>query len=440
MNSNLNADAESNNGNGRNAEGSGQSAESRPSRPLRPVRPPRPLRPPHPLRPPLGYPAAPPPLTPPPWAGTPPPWAWPPPPPGPSHAPPNPAERAAEPKGRDLFGKEFKARNRNTDSVQPGGSRDRRGKDSRDRWKSKRSRLPLYAAVVVFGAAGIIALAVWLHPLKWPTFGSPGQTDDTIASRESLESNVAEATAPDTFSDHAGFDISTPAEQVAWRYVQSVGGLDLWQATQTSIFSGRIESEHGEWDFQMFRRIPNLLKVDITVNNYRISTAFDGKNAWREISQGGDTLNVTEVDQTQEALMRATARFLNPLIEYFILRNEGRGYAESGRLEDLGIREFQGRRLRALQLDYPGRDERWVFYLDPVSYEMFASQHQQDVMQEITTVYTDYFFADGRKVAGNETYYFNDARINNMNITRARFNTGLLSGIFSRSIPDNDSG
>lgn len=102
-------------------------------------------------------------------------------------------------------------------------------------------------------------------------------------------------------------------------YAEANGGLANIQAFSSMIASGNIWDSKGRtWEFKLYRKRPNLMRIQVELGGVRQVTIYDGEQAYRMISAGADSTEVVELDGEELRAMEANSQIEG---QFFQLRS-----------------------------------------------------------------------------------------------------------------------
>lgn len=97
---------------------------------------------------------------------------------------------------------------------------------------------------------------------------------------------------------------------------ETTGGIDNWKALKSMKATGKVPSPQGEFSFVIFRKKPNLFKMELDIQGTKlIPNAYDGKIAWTLNPFGGST-TAQKLPEEQKEEVLDQAIFENPFIDY----------------------------------------------------------------------------------------------------------------------------
>ncbi len=79
----------------------------------------------------------------------------------------------------------------------------------------------------------------------------------------------------------AGMSFSQSVDEILSKYFENIGGLDNWKTLSSLKLSGTIPTPQGEFPFTIYKKTPNLMKVEADINGQlMVLQAFDGEIGW----------------------------------------------------------------------------------------------------------------------------------------------------------------
>ncbi len=146
------------------------------------------------------------------------------------------------------------------------------------------------------------------------------------------------------------------ADQLVRKYQEAVGGLERWQALQTTRITGKAIQMGMEFPFSLVQARPNRQKLEVDIQGSKLVEAFDGQTAWTiNPFMGSSTPTKKSAEESTEA---AKQMFEDKLLNY----------AAKGHKVTLEGREtVEGTETWVLRLTTAEGDDHF-YYLDPDHY------------------------------------------------------------------------
>lgn len=213
------------------------------------------------------------------------------------------------------------------------------------------------------------------------------------------------------------------AKDVLDKMIEAQGGRKAIEAVTDSTSTGAFELvQFGmQGSITMCQKEPNLMRMDMEVQGFVMTQAFDGQTAWGINPQTGATEPMSELmtaDFKRQSV--GNAALLSP-------ETLGITYELKGK-ESVGDKEY----LVLLQKFSDGYVN--TLYIDPQTYLPYKSRsksHDQMGNEvESETIMTDYRKVDGIPMAHSLVIFQNGAEYIRLSLTSVKFNSGLEASLF----------
>lgn len=146
------------------------------------------------------------------------------------------------------------------------------------------------------------------------------------------------------------------AEEIIERYIENVGGSEIWKTVKTTKISGKISVQGMDISYETYSKAPNKEYAESNVMGKKIVEAFDGEQVWRiNPFMGGTTPQYGTEEESKE---RSKKLFENKFIDY-----QEKGHS----IELLGQEEIDGNTCFVIKMTEKDGTESTT-YIDTESY------------------------------------------------------------------------
>lgn len=211
-------------------------------------------------------------------------------------------------------------------------------------------------------------------------------------------------------------------------YVEQNGGLSNIRALKSIVVYGEIAGEDGiNLDFKLYRKRPNFYRIEVQRPQVKVITAYDGKNAQRQLEKASGEQQVVELSEAEAEAIQNSSEFDGPFFQLY-------GQIES--LEVLGVAEVNGAPAYELSVSPDSGSPYDRIWLDAENYQEVkvrarSSEDGGSVDRE-TMEFSDFFKVRGLWVAGEIRRRVGDQRVMTITVDRVRANVGVFNSFFER--------
>lgn len=124
-------------------------------------------------------------------------------------------------------------------------------------------------------------------------------------------------------------------------FMDQNGGQKNMNSLNSVIVRGHIDQDGQVLNFRLYRKRPNKMRITVKLEDLEISTVFDGKQAWREVTNDSDLVALTRIEGEELASIKKDSIFDSPFYGAF----EQREWITVAGIEDVNGKE-------AIRLDF----------------------------------------------------------------------------------------
>ena len=225
-------------------------------------------------------------------------------------------------------------------------------------------------------------------------------------------------------------DLST-VEAVLDAYVTEQGGRNRINEMSSIRASGHYEAEVGEVDLVLVRKKPNMMRTMYGFKGSVEITAFDGKEMWKTVTQGG--VEVSNV------LVEGAARldFVEDATFYDVLLRER---DKTIRYSLLGI-EYLDRSpcyvVKTEKLDAENSSARRLSYIDTRTFRLLKVERWKEGGEKITSLFSEYERNKGYWIAKMIEISSNRGSAITVRLNSTEINVGVFNSYFARPQVEN---
>ena len=220
-----------------------------------------------------------------------------------------------------------------------------------------------------------------------------------------------------------------PSIQDLFRSYEKVnGGLYNIQAQNSFIISGKaIKADGQSYDFKLYRKRPNMMRMQVDSGKTRFMTVFDGVEAFRVISTQGVLNRVVDIGGVEAAQIKASSSFDSP---FFKLR---------GRSESLKVvleADVDGEAAFEIAIGEQANSPYERIWISKENYReiklsrMIEKKDGDRILEEI--YFSDFEQIRGMWMAKNILYEQEGELTQQVVIERIRSNTGIFDSFFMK--------
>lgn len=104
------------------------------------------------------------------------------------------------------------------------------------------------------------------------------------------------------------------AEEIVARNLEAKGGLDRWKAITSLKMTGTMTIQGKEVPLTIYSKRPNLIRHEMSLQDFKIVQAFDGERAWAINPMTGG--KPQELPHDASEMIGSTAEFDGALVDY----------------------------------------------------------------------------------------------------------------------------
>ncbi len=212
-------------------------------------------------------------------------------------------------------------------------------------------------------------------------------------------------------------------DEVLKKYYHNVGGLENWQALQSTKMTGRANQMGMEFPFTMIMSRPNRQKLVVDIQGSEYVEAFDGTTAWTINPFMGGT--APQKKSSEESTEAGKQMFEDDLMDY----------AKKGHKASLeGEEEVDGTRTLVVKLTTQAGDDRF-YYIDaenfvPLMIKTFANTGQMKGMP-VEQYLSDYDEVDGMMMPHSMTTKVNGEVVAQLTFDKIETNVPVTDDLFA---------
>ncbi|MCR9253182.1 MAG: hypothetical protein NXI20_22405 [bacterium] len=159
------------------------------------------------------------------------------------------------------------------------------------------------------------------------------------------------------------------ADEILANYFENTGGLDKWKSLKSMKIAGKFPTPQGDFTFIIYRKSPNLFKMEIDVMGTKIiPTSYDGEIAW-SLNPYGGTTSPEKMPEEQGIEVEDQAEFEDKFIDY---KKKGHQVMLEGTEKVDGVECFK---LKLIKNRFNEKDE-------VIEYHYFDTQNFVLIMQK----------------------------------------------------------
>lgn len=232
-----------------------------------------------------------------------------------------------------------------------------------------------------------------------------------------LPQTQAEESLPTIYELHRGF-------------IEANGGESNLLKLMSVIVNGYIEQEDQKIAFQLIRKRPNKMRMTLSINDFTISTIYNGEKGWRKVFRYNQRIALTEVQDEELDIMIEDSKFDSPFYSAF----KKRKYITVAELD-----EVNGQEAVRLDFDPAGNFSYKSIWISLDNYQevkiqrVLPSGDDGDEPQIEEIIYDDFQLVDGVYWAKTMEYYLNGEFKKEIKISDVRSNEGIYDSYFTLS-------
>jgi outer membrane lipoprotein-sorting protein len=211
-------------------------------------------------------------------------------------------------------------------------------------------------------------------------------------------------------------------------YVDENGGHVNIQSMTSLIASGTvIVAQDVRYDFKLYRKRPNLMRIQVDLLSKMMTTISDGSRVFRQISRGDQTLELRELVGEEAAFVRSDSRMDGP---FYYLRSRPEFLEVVAEVEVNGTPAYEVAVHENADSVY---DRIWISqenYQELKLSRKIEVEGQGTVLEE--TYYSDFDRVRGVWIAKTIHYYRDGAFFQSVLIDSAKANVGIFDTYFSK--------
>lgn len=216
----------------------------------------------------------------------------------------------------------------------------------------------------------------------------------------------------------------TTAEEVLQAYLDANGGKELVDNIRSVRLTGKITEDGATYDIVLVKKRPNLRKLIMLYQGSRITLAYDGQTAWREVvGRGGRLLAILEGEEKRTFVEDSS--FDGPLVDWQQKGNT----IKLVRTEEMGRTDAY-----VIEITEPGgkQSEVWIEAqtMQEIKTRTFRSKPDGGV-SKIETLMSDYRKFDGIWMALTVERFVDDKSVSLMKISDLNTNFGVFNDYFA---------
>ena len=123
-------------------------------------------------------------------------------------------------------------------------------------------------------------------------------------------------------------------------FIAQNGGQNNLESLNSVIIRGSINEDGQKVNFRLYRKRPNKMRITVELENLKISTIFDGGQAWREVTSDS-VIALTELKGERLASIKKDSIFDSPFYTAFTKRKF---------ISVVGVEDVNGK--EAIRLDF----------------------------------------------------------------------------------------
>lgn len=226
---------------------------------------------------------------------------------------------------------------------------------------------------------------------------------------------------PEARDRHRSLDELTRIETFIPAYLEVNGNETLLNNTQTLRVSGEIETNSELQTFQLFKKRPGLMRINIGQRNQEMTVGVNSTEVWKRIRTPLQS-EITEISGPEAAKWRADARIFDRIVS---------AHLGDGRILGIEADEWSGR--DCLEVEVKDDAEQAVLVrVDPNTMYPLSEEQRMDDGSTMELVMKDYRIVDGLPVAFIIERTIDGAFKYRVRLDSAKLNSGLLSQVFER--------
>ena len=220
---------------------------------------------------------------------------------------------------------------------------------------------------------------------------------------------------------------SQDAKKLLDKMINATGGRKVMETIKDTTFSGTMDLIQMGLNatITFYHKEPNMLRQDIDVMGYFISSAFDGEAGWTVNPETGATEDLPESAQVEA-------------------KNEALGFGNSWMLYpekhgitfiDKGKETVDGKEYLLLEVTFESGDTS-LFYIDPGTYLPYKTKtktlSQMGIEVEQESIMGNYKKVNGLNFAHSVVIYQDGEEFGSLVVDDVKFNSGLEDSLFKK--------
>lgn len=204
------------------------------------------------------------------------------------------------------------------------------------------------------------------------------------------------------------------ADEIIKNYFENTGGIEKWKALKTTKMEGKMALQGMEFPGSVTNKMPNKMRVDVSVMGMNIVQAYDGKDAWWINPFQGGTDPQSMPDEMAESV--TNQEFQSPFLDYA---------AKGHKVEYNGTAEVEGAQTHVLKLTKKNGD---------VEYHYFDAEHFVIIMSktpvktgEAKGQFTETYMSDYQEVDGLMFPFFMETKFDGQSVQKMTFSSIKLN-------------
>ena len=210
-------------------------------------------------------------------------------------------------------------------------------------------------------------------------------------------------------------------------FISKNGGQKNILELNSVIVTGSILQDDQKVKFRLYRKRPNKMRITINFDTYEISTIFNGREAWREVTSNLNRIELSKIEGQGLATLKSDSNFDSPFYEAF----KNRKYITVAAIEEVNGKE-------AIRLDFDpagnfGFKSLWLSMEHSQEVKMLRylpreEETSQEQMEEI--FYSGFNLINGIYWAEEMRHFFDKELVKVVSIEEVKPNAGVFDSFF----------
>ncbi|CAI8345518.1 MAG: Uncharacterised protein [Opitutia bacterium UBA7350] len=215
--------------------------------------------------------------------------------------------------------------------------------------------------------------------------------------------------------------------QIHHEFISENGGKSNLDRLNSIIINGFIEQDDQKIAFRLVRKRPNKMRLLISLDDFNISTIYNGKKGWRKVSTANQQIALTEIEGSELSILATDSNFDSPFYSAF----KNRKY-----ITVVGFDQVNGEDAVRLDFDPAGNFGFKSLWLSLDHFQEIKMQRAlpsksdggEPTLEEI--IYEDFRLIDGVYWAKVQRYFENGEPVKVVTISDVRSNEGIYDSYF----------